>query len=37
MSAAQTAMKITALVGTRLALTLLQIRHPGIAPSREKA
>jgi hypothetical protein len=35
--AAQTAMKSTALTGIRLALTLLQILQPGMAPSREKA
>ena len=37
MSAAHTAMKSTALVGTRVELTRLQIRQPGIAPSRLNA
>jgi hypothetical protein len=37
MSAAHTAMKSTAFVGTRVELTLLQIRHPGMAPSRLNA
>src|SRR4051794_36379482 len=37
MIAAQMAMKSTALAGTRLVLTFLHTRQPGIAPSREKA
>ena len=37
MIAAQTAMKITALNGILRLLTLLQIRQPGIAPSRLNA
>src|SRR3954447_5579811 len=37
MIAAHTAMNSTALRGTRLALTLLQCRDPGIAPSRLNA